>query len=191
MPGGDINDAWAVELEGGGRLFVKTRADALARRVRDRGRRARLARGGRRARARTCVAAGDDFLALRWIDAGRLDAAGEEELGRGLAAVHAAGAPAFGAPPPGAPFAGAPARPAELPPATAPDWPELYAEHRLAPLLRMAADRGAIDAGDARRGRARARPAAGARRAARAAGAPARRPLERQRPRRRATAGRC
>ena len=46
------------------------------------------------------------FLALAWIDDGRLDAAGEEALGRDLAALHAAGAPAFGAPPPGAPLAG-------------------------------------------------------------------------------------
>ena len=28
VPGGDINDAWLVELEGGARVFVKTRADA-------------------------------------------------------------------------------------------------------------------------------------------------------------------
>ena len=28
IPGGDINDAWAVELESGDRLFVKTRPGA-------------------------------------------------------------------------------------------------------------------------------------------------------------------
>ncbi len=36
------------------------------------------------------------YLALEWIEPGRLDGAGAEELGRGLAATHAAGAPCFG-----------------------------------------------------------------------------------------------
>ena len=40
------------------------------------------------------VAVDDAFLALRWIDRGRLDAAGEEALGRGLAYLHLAGADA-------------------------------------------------------------------------------------------------
>ena len=39
VAGGDINDAWQLELEDGARAFVKTRAGARARRVRDRGRR--------------------------------------------------------------------------------------------------------------------------------------------------------
>lgn len=78
--------------------------------------------------------------------AGRLDAAGEESLGRGLAALHGAGAPAFGAPPPG----GSPAMrigPLELPGGTLPTWPGFYAERRLRPLLRMATDRHVLGAG--------------------------------------------
>jgi len=89
------------------------------------------------------------FLALEWIDEGRLDARGEEELGRGLARVHAAGAPAFGSPPPGAPLGELRLGAVELGAATAPDWPSFYAEHRLAPLLRAAADRGALPPGGA------------------------------------------
>ncbi len=89
------------------------------------------------------------FLALAWIDEGRLGAAGEEELGRGLAHVHAAGAPAFGAPPPGAPLAGLRLGAVELAPATAADWPSFYGRHRLAPLVRAARDRGALDSGGA------------------------------------------
>jgi fructosamine-3-kinase len=84
------------------------------------------------------------FLALEWIDEGTLDRRGEEELGRGLATVHAAGAPAFGAPPPGAPHGGLRLGAVELPASTAGDWPSFYAEHRLAPLLRAAVDRGAL-----------------------------------------------
>ena len=75
------------------------------------------------------------LLALAWIDAGRLDAAGEERLGRDLAALHAAGAPAFGAAPPGAPLAGLRLGTIDLPGAQSDDWPAFYAEHRLLALL--------------------------------------------------------
>jgi fructosamine-3-kinase len=145
VAGGDINEAWAVALEGGGRLFVKPRAGALPGEYATEaaGLLWLAAAGG--VRVPEVVAVDEAFLALAWIDAGRLTSAGEEELGRGLAAIHAAGASGFGAPPPGAPFAGLRLGPVELPPATADDWPALYAT-RLASLLRMAADRGAIDA---------------------------------------------
>jgi fructosamine-3-kinase len=95
------------------------------------------------------LALDDAFLALAWIDEGRLDGAGEEELGRGLALVHGAGAPAFGESPPGAPDAALRLGAVELPAATGSDWPSFYAEHRLAPLLRAAADRGALPPGGA------------------------------------------
>jgi len=110
--GGSINEAWALELADGGRAFVKTRADAAP------GEYATEAAGLRWLAQADAVALpavlavgdgdGPRFLALEWVEAGRLDAAGEEELGRGLAALHAAGAPDFGAPPPGAPPAASP-----------------------------------------------------------------------------------
>jgi fructosamine-3-kinase len=168
VAGGDINDAWSIELDDGTRAFVKTRAAArpgeytteaaglhwlgevdggiavpavLA--VHDVPRQRDASSGGD-------SSGGDDappFLALEWIDEGRLDEAGEEELGRGLARVHAAGAPAFGAPPPGGPDGALRLGAVELPAATGDDWPSFYAEHRLAPLLRAAADRGALPPG--------------------------------------------
>jgi fructosamine-3-kinase len=158
--GGSINEAWALELAGGGRAFVKTRADAAP------GEYATEAAGLRwLAEAGAIglpgvVAVGDDgagprFLALEWIDEGRLDAAGEEALGRGLAAVHAAGAPDFGAPPPGAPAGGAAVAPLRigelsLPNDPAPDWPSFYARRRLAPLVSLCLERGTLTAGGAR-----------------------------------------
>jgi fructosamine-3-kinase len=173
VAGGDINDAWLIELEGGTRAFVKSRAGAtpgeyateaaglrwlgevderlpvpavLA--VRDVPSPAPA--GGSSGSGGPTPAGGEPpFLALAWIDEGRLDSAGEEELGRGLAHVHAAGAPAFGAPPPGAPLAGLRLGAVELGAATAQDWPSFYAEHRLAPLLRAARDRGALPDGGA------------------------------------------
>jgi fructosamine-3-kinase len=176
--GGSINEAWALELAGGGRAFVKTRADAAA------GEYATEAAGLRWLAQADAVALpavlavgdgdgdGPRFLALEWVDAGRLDAAGEEELGRGLAALHAAGAPDFGAPPPGAPApseAGPPGisvvsdRPAapgavaplrigelSLPNDPAPDWPTFYARRRLEPLVALCLERRTLSASGAR-----------------------------------------
>jgi len=148
VPGGDINAAWRVTLDDGTRTFVKTRAGARPGEYAiEAAGLAWLADGG--AAVPTVLAAGDAFLALEWIDEARLDAAGEEALGRELAALHRSGAPCFGAPPPGAPFDGLRLGEVELAPATGAEWPPFYAEHRLAPLLRAAADRGALPPGGA------------------------------------------
>jgi fructosamine-3-kinase len=68
-----------------------------------------------------------------------------EELGRGLARMHAAGAPAFGAAPPGGP-ADARIGAAPMRNAPAPSWPEWYAADRLLPYLRTARDDGSLTA---------------------------------------------
>ncbi len=172
--GGSINEAWALELAGGGRAFVKTRPDAAP------GEYATEAAGLRWLAQADAVALpavlavgegdGPRFLALEWVDAGRLDAAGEEELGRGLATLHAAGAADFGAPPPGAPPPGAPppgAPPPGAPTADAPraplrigelslpndptsDWPTFYARRRLEPLVAVCRERRTLSASGAR-----------------------------------------
>jgi fructosamine-3-kinase len=143
VAGGDINEAWAVGLADGRRAFVKTRPDAPAGEYAAEA--ASLAwladAGGLRVPA--VLAQGDDFLALEWIEAGTLDAAGEEALGRGLAALHRAGADAFGAP--WSLHLGA----VVLPNDAADDWPAFYAEQRLRPLTAMARDRGALSAAGA------------------------------------------
>ena len=94
VAGGDLNEAYRVEL-GDGRARVR---QAPRRRaaggVRDRGGGPRLAaRAGRAAGARGARGRATDLLALEWVEPGARTAAGEEELGRGLARVHAAGAP--------------------------------------------------------------------------------------------------
>ncbi|HEX6698596.1 MAG TPA: fructosamine kinase family protein [Solirubrobacteraceae bacterium] len=157
--GGSINEAWALELAGGGRAFVKTRPDAAP------GEYATEAAGLRWLAQADAVAlpevlaVGDDdgprFLALEWVDAGHLDVAGEEALGRGLAALHAAGAPDFGAPPPAAPApAGtrAPLRIGELslPNEPADDWPTFYVRHRVEPLVALCRQRGTLSVSGAR-----------------------------------------
>ena len=75
----------------------------------------------------------DGRLVLERIRPGTLTAAGEEELGRMLATVHAAGAQAFGAlPEPGRFFVGR----CELESPEGDDWNDYYLQHRCLPLAR-------------------------------------------------------
>jgi fructosamine-3-kinase len=77
----------------------------------------------------------DDWLVLAWVEPGGSSAPAAEELGRALAALHGAGAPAFGQAPPGGPvdaWIGLAAMVNE----PAPSWPEWYAEYRIAPYLK-------------------------------------------------------
>ncbi|HYN98032.1 MAG TPA: fructosamine kinase family protein, partial [Pilimelia sp.] len=85
------------------------------------------------------IAALPELLALGWVEPGAPTPAAAEGLGRGLAALHRAGAPAFGADWPG--FIGA--LPQDNTPSPGP-WSAWFAERRLRPYLRMAADAGAL-----------------------------------------------
>jgi fructosamine-3-kinase len=145
--GGYINDAFRVVLEDGRTAFVKTRADAVA------GEYAAEAAGLRwlaepgALRVPEVLDVGERYLALEWVassregqssPSGALNAAGAEELGRGLAATHAAGAECFGWT--------HEARFGSLVLSNEPtaDWPRFYAERRLLPLARLARERGAL-----------------------------------------------
>jgi fructosamine-3-kinase len=83
-----------------------------------------------------------DLLALQWLDSAPPSPAAAQRFGRELAATHAAGAPGFGASWPG--YIG------RLPQdnGTGTDWPDWFARRRLLPYLRLAAERGALDAAD-------------------------------------------
>jgi fructosamine-3-kinase len=82
------------------------------------------------------------LLALQWLEAAPPSAAAAARFGRELAATHASGADGFGAPWPG--FIGS------LPQDNGPgaSWPQWFAQRRLLPYLRLAADRGALNDGD-------------------------------------------
>ncbi|MCA1689286.1 MAG: fructosamine kinase family protein [Actinobacteria bacterium] len=126
--GGDINEGWRVVFTDGRRSFVKTRADpGVGEYAAEAAGLGWLKEAGG-LQVPDVRAVGDDFLELDWIEPGRLDPAGAGELGRGLAAVHAAGAEGFGGP--------GPLRIGrlEVPNAGLPTWPEFYAERRLRPL---------------------------------------------------------
>ncbi|MGH3767466.1 MAG: fructosamine kinase family protein [Pseudonocardiaceae bacterium] len=90
----------------------------------------------------------EQWLVTEYVPAGRPAGAAAERLGRELAALHAAGAPAFGAAPPGGPqlaWIGA----APMVNVTAAQWPQWYAEHRVLCYLRTAVDCGALDSAGA------------------------------------------
>jgi fructosamine-3-kinase len=83
------------------------------------------------------------WLVTDLVPRGRPSPRAAFRFGRGLAALHAAGAPAFGAPPPGG-LVNARIGLAPMRNVTAADWPRWYAEHRVLPYLRGAVDRGTI-----------------------------------------------
>jgi fructosamine-3-kinase len=164
--GGDINEAFRVALADGSDAFVKTRADACTGEyAAEAAGLAWLAEPGA-LRTPRVLDVDDAYLALEWVEPGRLDAAGVEELGRGLAATHSAGARSFGAvggersghgetdagleggSPEGDVGASGPSRfgSLRLPNEPTDDWPTFYAQRRLRPLARLAHDRNALSA---------------------------------------------
>lgn len=92
-----------------------------------------------------------DRLLLRRIEAAPPTPDAAERLGRGLATMHAAGAPAYGSGPDGWQGDGWLGPLIELLPLSLgsyPSWGPMYAELRLLPLVREGVDRGCFDRGD-------------------------------------------
>jgi fructosamine-3-kinase len=89
-------------------------------------------------------ASNDSWLVTDLVDSGSSSPQAAEDLGRGLARLHAAGAPAFGSPPAGGP-AGASIGMAPMRNVECDSWAEFYGRYRIEPYLRTAADRGTID----------------------------------------------
>jgi fructosamine-3-kinase len=143
--GGDINEAWHVRLGNGEEAFVKTRPDPGP------GEYALEAAGldwlaePETLRVPRVIEVADDYLTLEWVKPGFLSAAGAEELGRGLAAIHAASAPNFGDPGFGERLCvEARIGSLRLPNEPSEDWCSFYAERRLLPLARIALERDAL-----------------------------------------------
>jgi fructosamine-3-kinase len=153
--GGDINDAYRVETSSAS-IFVKTSETAQVGMFSDEAAGLEwLGEPGGVAVPQVVGVCDDEdeqlLLALEWIDSGRLDASGEEALGRGLAKIHAAGAPEFGATPVlGGGYANEPMRFNELSLSneTRGTWSEFYAENRILPLAYASHLRGELSADD-------------------------------------------
>jgi fructosamine-3-kinase len=141
--GGDINEAFRVTLANGADAFVKTREDVAE------GEFAAEAAGLRwlaepgSVRTPAVLDIAPTHLALEWVPAGELSEAAAEELGRALAVTHAAGAPAFGDPGFAPTWGFGRLRISNEPAA---DWRSFYAERRLEPLARIAAEQGSLSA---------------------------------------------
>lgn len=142
MAGGDINDAFSVSLDDGREVFVKTRDHADPRMFPCEARglawlaEAQALPVPRVLAASAEAAPGPRFLALEMLRPGPRRRDHEELLGRGLAALHRAGAPGFGLDHDN--FIGS--LPQENAPC--PTWAAFYAERRLLPQLRRAVDQG-------------------------------------------------
>ena len=144
LAGGDINEAYALELADGRRVFLKTNAHA------DPGMFPAEARGlawlaeARCLRLPTVIAVAPGaegvagFLALELIDSARRSSDFDAHLGRGLAALHRFGAPCFGLDHDN--FIG------RLPQSNRAhaSWAEFYWQERLLPQLERAAQSGRL-----------------------------------------------
>jgi fructosamine-3-kinase len=140
--GGDVADAYWVTTVGRGVVFAKrhrtappgfftTEASGLSW-LRDAGAVA----------VPEVLAVSDDpaVLVLEWVEPGRSTGSTEADLGRALAALHAAAAPSFGRE--DRRTTGSRGLPNE----PYPTWAEAYAANRLLPLARLTADAGALPA---------------------------------------------
>ena len=132
VSGGDINEAFSVELADRRRAFVKYNAAAPPGMfAAEAGGLAWLAEP-RVVAVPGVIAVGEGYLVLEWVDAGPRTPRFDEDLGRKLAALHASGAPGFGHVQDN--FIG------HLPQdnQSALDWPTFYRVRRLAPMVERA-----------------------------------------------------
>lgn len=145
LAGGDVCAAWQVTLASGDRCFAKRprretpgMPDCEARGL------AWLAEAGA-LRVPAVRATSESILVLEWIESGPPGDGFDEALGRGLAALHRAGAEHCGFEADN--FIG------PLPQSNTPgsDWAEFYARERLEPQLRRAREAGRLSAAFARR----------------------------------------
>jgi fructosamine-3-kinase len=144
LSGGDINEAFALELTDGRRVFLKTNAHADPAMFPVEARGLAWLAEARCIRVPQVVAAapgtGDapGFLALELIESARRCSDFDALLGRGLAALHRFGAPAFGLDHDN--FIG------RLPQSNRPQasWSEFYWQERLRPQLERAGKAGRL-----------------------------------------------
>jgi len=143
--GGDINEAFQVRLADGRLAFVKSREGSAPGEYEAEAAGLRWLAEPGAVRTPAVLEVDERYLALEWLAPGRLGEVGAEELGRGLASTHRAGAESFGAPAGAGRAAGFGSL--RLPNGPAPDWPSFYGRQRLMPLARLARERGALGVG--------------------------------------------
>ena len=152
IAGGDVATATKLRLNDGSQALMKTLAGAPSGFFAAEARGLRWLGEPQAVDVPEVLAAEHDCLIIRWVEPGRPTTDAAESLGRGLAALHAAGAAGaagpgedglFGAAEDG--FIGR----LPLPNRPTPTWAEFYAVRRLLPYLKLARDRGAVTDEDA------------------------------------------
>ncbi len=133
-------DAFAVRLDGGARVFAKTHPSAPPGFFTTEAAGLAWLREPDAVPVPEVLAVSDDppLLILEWIEPGRAGRSTEADFGRALAALHAAGAPSFGRE--DRRTTGS----RRLPNEPCDSWAAFYAENRLLPLARLAADGDAL-----------------------------------------------
>jgi fructosamine-3-kinase len=132
LPGGDICQAFLATMNDGKKLFVKTRPGGPPDMFPTEGRGLAWLAETQTLRIPVVVAADTNYLALEYLESAPRKLGFEEELGRGLAALHS-----YPTELPGLEydnFIG----PLSQPNAPCDTWPEFYAEQRLRPRLEEA-----------------------------------------------------
>lgn len=134
VSGGDINEAHEARLADGRSVFVKSNREAPVGMFEAEARGLDWLGQAQALRVPAVIAQGSNFLVLELIRPVRRRLDFDERLGRGLAAIHRAGAPSFGLDHDN--FIGRLAQ-ANQP---LPTWAAFYRERRLLPQLRLAVD---------------------------------------------------
>jgi len=130
--GGDICQAYRIELDDGRKVFVKTRNGADPQFFPCEALGLDWLRQAGALKVPEVLAVGAEFLALEWVDSGPPRADFERQLGWGLARLHRRGAPNWGGPDNN--FIG----PLVQSNRTRPSWAEFWVEERLRPMLARA-----------------------------------------------------
>lgn len=145
LGGGDASAAFEVRLTGNRTVFAKTAGGDMPGALAAEAASLNWLGDAGGVPVPTVHGCTDDCLVTDHISTAAPSKPAAEELGRGLARLHAAGASAHGAPPPGGP-ADAWIGLAPMRNEPAPDWPSFYATHRIEPYLRSAVDSGTLTA---------------------------------------------
>jgi fructosamine-3-kinase len=138
--GGDVAEAFRVVLMTGSVVFAKVHPSAPAGFFTTEAMGLAWLRDSGTVPVPDVLAVSDDpaVLVLEWIEPGGPGPTTETDFGRSLAALHATGAPSFGR------QDGRTTGSRRLPNDPYATWAESYAENRLRPLARLAADEGAL-----------------------------------------------
>jgi fructosamine-3-kinase len=144
VSGGMVCQTYRVSLLSGGTVLAKTVTDAPPAFFTTEASGLRWLGDAHAVPVPEVLSATDDLLVTGWVSPGRASREGAEELGRQLASLHARGAQSYGADWPG--YIG------KLPLDNTQEehWPTFFAERRVLPFLRLAVDRGTLDASGAR-----------------------------------------